>query len=311
MRAQSIPAIGTNQKATVKNCNLCGGDETRWLTNVNGLPFVRCSNCGFVYLAHEFDSESLRVLYDDEYYHEEDRCNPVETHWMVCKDGDGPLFDHVLRQVAKLQPTGSILDVGCSYGFFLVRAMAKGYTPFGVELARVPFEYCRDELHLNVVQGSLETATFADDSFHVVTMLNVFEHVPDPMRMLNHVYRLLAPGGAIAIVVPNLICGLPLIAINRFMLRRDNIRSKIALFDVPRHLSFFSGRTLRSFLEKAGFTGVRLYNAPVIRNQSRLKTAAKFGVKIATDLVYYASFRRLSLSYSIAAIAVKPPSQSV
>jgi 2-polyprenyl-3-methyl-5-hydroxy-6-metoxy-1,4-benzoquinol methylase len=214
----------------------------------------------------------------------------------------------LINRVKRVQPKGALLDIGCSYGFLLLKAKAEGYKAYGVELAQVPFEYCRDDLGLDVFHGTVEAAQYSENSFSVVTAANVLEHVPDPMATLKTIHRVLAPGGVVALVVPNLLTGMPLILFNRCVLRKSNISSTAALFDVPRHLSFFSPKTLRAFLNKAGFENVWIGNAAVIRNQSKLKTAAKFAVKALSDMAYYATFGHVTLSYSIVAVACKPPS---
>ena len=296
---------GPKEAAGTKPCNLCGTPQGRWLSHVNGYPLAQCDNCRLVYVSQYLGEEELRALYDDSYYHADDRTNPNETHWMTCTEGDGPLFDHVLNEVGRFQPGGALLDVGCSYGWLLLRARGRGYTPYGVELSRIPYEYCRDELKVPVFHGTLEQVNFPDSMFQVITMLNVLEHVPDVTSTLGAVNRLLAPGGLLALVVPNWVFGWPWIAANRHILRRENLSIGLAVFDVPRHLFLFSPRTVRSFLERTGFEVLKIYNAPVIRNQNRVKTAMKFGAKIAADVLYHLTLKRFVSGYSMAAIARK------
>lgn len=304
-----IAPAGTDQANRVsaaRTCNLCVTGRSRWLSKINGYSIVQCEGCGHVYVSELPDSERLRLLYDDEYYHADDQVRAEETHWKTCREGDAALFRHVLDKVSGFQAGGSLLDVGCSYGFLLLQAKERGYTPYGVELAEVPSAYCRNTLGFDVFHGDLDQADYPDSMFSVVTMLNVLEHVPDVRRTLNEVYRLLVPGGVLALVVPNWVFGWPWVAANRHILRRDNLSLKLAIFDVPRHLHMFSPKTLRCFLERSRLEPLSVYNAPVIRNQSPLKTAMKFGAQAASDFLYAVSFKRWVVSYSMAVIARKP-----
>lgn len=56
---------------------------------------------------------------------------------------------------------------------------------------------------LNFVVGSAYDLPFCKESFDVVIMNNIWEHVPDPLRMLEGVARVIKPNGFIVISTPN------------------------------------------------------------------------------------------------------------
>jgi SAM-dependent methyltransferase len=259
-----------------------------------------------VYVQKAPGFQELRNMYDTQYYRPDDRVVAHETHWSVCVEGDKVLFQSVLRKVKRFQPAGNFLDIGSGYGLLLTLARDAGYGARGVELSKIPCEYSQKELGFEVFNGVLEAAKFPSAEFSVVTVLNVLEHVPDPMQTLQEIYRILKPGGVACFVVPNLIFGWPFIYLKKLFLEKRNVGMGIALFDVPWHLFLFSPRTIRAFLAKAGFQTLEVSNAPVIRNRNRIKTLAKFCVKGGADLLYALSGRGLVVGYSLLAVCQRP-----
>jgi 2-polyprenyl-3-methyl-5-hydroxy-6-metoxy-1,4-benzoquinol methylase len=54
-----------------------------------------------------------------------------------------------------------------------------------------------------VYAGTLQKAAFPPESFDVVTLMDVIEHVPEPVELMREIYRILRPGGVVFIVTPN------------------------------------------------------------------------------------------------------------
>jgi len=120
---------------------------------------------------------------------------------------------------------GVLLDIGAGTGDFLVTAKKAGWRVFGSE----PHNGAKEIAKTKEIDLSKDTKNFASESFDVITMWHVLEHVPDLEKQLKELKRLLKPNGTIFIAVPN-------------------YRSYDALhygnywaaYDVPRHLWHFS-----------------------------------------------------------------------
>src|ERR671923_24527 len=137
---------------------------------------------------------------------------------------------------------GRLLDVGCSIGLFLDLARGRGWDGVGIEFAPRALTYARDEYGLEVLDVPLEEAGFEPASFDAVGLLSVLEHTNDPRRMLADVARVLRPGGAVFVVVPNvesLACRV--------------LHERARTFDGRNHLVYFSPATLRDCLDRSGF----------------------------------------------------------
>jgi len=138
--------------------------------------------------------------------------------------------------------------VGCSIGLFLDLARDRGWDGLGLELAPRALAYARETYGLEVLDILLEDAGFEPESFDAVGLLSVLEHANEPRRMLADCARVLRPGGAIAIVVPNvdsLACRV--------------LHEQARTFDGRNHLIYFSPATLADMLRRSGFEPTRIW----------------------------------------------------
>ena len=120
---------------------------------------------------------------------------------------------------------GNLLDIGAGTGDFLVVAKKDGWQITGIE----PGEKPRNIAIQKGVSFANDLAELQDNSFDVITMWHVLEHVPDLEFQIKELKRLIKPNGTILIAVPNF---------NSF---DANYYGEFwAAFDVPRHLWHFS-----------------------------------------------------------------------
>lgn len=151
---------------------------------------------------------------------------------------------HILREYSK-KPY-SLLDVGSGSGAFMRYARDSGWLVRGVEPSE---EACHMETNdsLDVFNGTLEA--FGDSNGHkfsAVTILNVLEHVPNPMRTLLTVRKMLNGGGILCIRVPNDFSVLQTCA--------ERVTGKNQWWVVtPDHINYFDPRTLSRLCAIAGF----------------------------------------------------------
>jgi ubiquinone/menaquinone biosynthesis C-methylase UbiE len=108
----------------------------------------------------------------------------------------------VLQELARHggASAGPILDVGCGTGGMLPY-LQRFDRAVGLDPAQEAAEACRTRA-VPFVNGSATALPFADETFGTVTALDVIEHVPDHLGVLNEIYRVLRPGGLVLITVP-------------------------------------------------------------------------------------------------------------
>ena len=129
--------------------------------------------------------------------------NDVEgNHWWFV--GRRAILEEFLRQITQ-NPKSKIknpkfLDVGCGTGANL-EMLANFGTAEGVDVSDDALEFCKAK-GLKAHKGLAESLPFADESFDVVTALDVVEHLDDDVAGLKEMHRVLKTGGKTLIFVP-------------------------------------------------------------------------------------------------------------
>lgn len=104
-----------------------------------------------------------------------------------------------------LENNGTVLDVGCSSGFFL-RDIQESYPNvnlIGADfLATIVNRCARKYNGIPMLQFDLRTCPLPDNCLDAVVALNVLEHIDNDEKALSNIYRILKPGGISHIEVP-------------------------------------------------------------------------------------------------------------
>ncbi len=110
----------------------------------------------------------------------------------------------LLGRLERHADRGALLDLGCWVGFLLDEARARGWDPVtGVEPSTFASAYARDRLRLDVRTDDLLTADLGESRYQAVVLGDVIEHLPDPGAALDRIGALLAPRGAVMLMLPD------------------------------------------------------------------------------------------------------------
>lgn len=143
------------------------------------------------------------------------------------------------------EPNGeNILDIGCSAGYFLLRARERGWNTYGIDIDKNAVEYAKENYDLNVVWGSLSESSYPANHFKAIVLIGVLEHIPDPLRYLIMVQRFLKEDGVILVAVPNVS------SLNAKVSRLS--RHDWDMFGEPGHLYHFNLKTVSLLAERCG-----------------------------------------------------------
>ncbi|MDX6423452.1 MAG: hypothetical protein QOI67_923 [Gaiellaceae bacterium] len=237
------PETGLVSKRFAKrvDCPSCGAAAHTQLFVKAGYPIVRCDDCSLVFSNPQVD-ESV-VLEEYREGGSNDLWVDVLTSTLQL-ELDRAKFDEILDELEAHRGDGRLLDVGTSIGLFLRLALDRGWEGRGTEFGRRALAYARDELSVPVDDSPIEQL---DGQYDVVSVLSVLEHVNRPREFMGHVARLLKPGGATYLIVPNVAS-----------LATRVLHERAATFDGRNHLLYFSPTTLRDLLAREGFEVVAL-----------------------------------------------------
>lgn len=218
-----------------------------------------------------------RDFYAETYY--SDELGRLSNEWWDFDQGAQTQFRWILKEAKKRVAHGRWLDIGCGGGFFLKLCREAGYEVAGLELARQAREKASKVLSLEIEREPVEDCAFAPGSFDVVSMNNVLEHIPEPLKTLREVHRILRSGGLLTISVPNANFGrFVLTWLTPFaqVLRRADPIYSLAVFDADMHAYAFSPGALQRFATKAGFLEIELFNeVPVFNCKRRVRNFTK------------------------------------
>lgn len=190
----------------------------------------------------------------------------VDTH-----DHRDRIYAHFLRTHPTGPPPGRLLDVGCADGHFLRRARDAGWEVAGLEASEAAGRAARERHDLEVVTALLGEDPLPDASFDLVTMWDVFEHLPDPRGALARIRVLLRPGGTVFLRVPNL----PYLRLKHRIWTGLLGREKCF---IPRvHFYNYSRATLEGLLRDAGLEPAGARVGPPEVYGSGLRRAVQYG----------------------------------
>lgn len=224
------------------NCPLCGSGDFKTLfvarDHFNGAPgkytIARCMMCSLVMQNPRPAPEAMASLYPESYEPHRLAAGAVNMESMV--DGQEPRR----ALLEKFSAKGRNLDVGSGDGRFILCLKRAGWDVEGCEFVGRMAEYQRG-LGLSVKTGDLLTAGYATGEFDSVTFWAVLEHLYNPVETLLETSRILKPGGVAIISLPNF-----------------NSVERMAFgeywfpLQLPHHLYFFTPRTIKRTVEKAG-----------------------------------------------------------
>jgi 2-polyprenyl-3-methyl-5-hydroxy-6-metoxy-1,4-benzoquinol methylase len=190
----------------------------------------RCVDCGTVNQPGLPPGTELQDLYrvvHDERYLPEERGRRRTA---------GRLLDLLSAQV----PHGHLLQVGCGYGLLLDEARRRGYEVDGVEVSVEAARHAQEVLGLPVREMAIEDVELVDGCYDGILLVDVIEHLDDPIGVLERLLAVLAPGGALLIVTPDPASFVARVAGRRWWCY------------VPAHRCLIPRRTLRRLLRERG-----------------------------------------------------------
>jgi len=232
------------------SCPICDGEEaiavyaatlpTSFDESAPPSPYAahyqinQCIECGLLYSSPVMDGAGVSALYE----------KSSETNVVPGEEKNvRHTMDLYYRLAAPhLERKQRILDVGCDVGFLLEAARKDGFVElFGIEPTPPALATARKIPGCTVVSTFYEDTEYTDNSFDLITLIHVLDHLFNPNIVLKRAYGQLRPGGLIVAVVHNVDSLLGRLLGERF-----------PVFNLYHHF-FFNKSTLAELFRRHGY----------------------------------------------------------
>jgi 2-polyprenyl-3-methyl-5-hydroxy-6-metoxy-1,4-benzoquinol methylase len=236
----------------------------------------RCNdpNCGLVWIDPVVDPANVGSLYTRYYTHDEadrpadwlrrlhhklvdinsrqrvDSASPALSAlaWAsaIVHPAGADEFHHAVLHLPPTERGQRVLDIGTGSAKHLPRLARLGLKVEGIEPDRAAAEAARQG-GLNVTLGDFMTHEYESSSFDFVTMSHVIEHLHEPEKAFRKALNLLAPGGRLVVLTPNVASR-----------GHRKFGRNWSMLDAPRHLVLFDPQTIGILARRSGFVVTEL-----------------------------------------------------
>lgn len=213
-------------------CIICGRNS--WVSHWRLL--LKCKFCGFIKAQSSFFKINSLKIYNKSYFEQDDYLNYLKEKKALQEN-----FTNRLKIIRKYKKKGKLLDIGCAYGYFLEIA-AKHFDSEGIDLNKETIQHVTKAHNIKAIYKDFLKTKFIKNSYDVVCMFDVIEHLKKPREYISKIHSLLKHDGLLVIETGNI----------------DSVLAKIQkdkwrLVKPPLHLHYFSKESIFKLLDSNGF----------------------------------------------------------
>lgn len=186
-------------------CAICHSSSFHKRANVKGIDYIECLSCRIVYQFPFPERHQIEEIYnqDDSHYFISDvkNANFVQGELWLRETAQffiTRLQEHYTQSLAD----ASVLDFGCGTGIVLDEIQKLGSRCTGVEMSPWACRYGRERFGLTMLNEDILKVQLEPESFDVILMSHVIEHLPDPVTIVSRLAHLLKPNGVLMICTP-------------------------------------------------------------------------------------------------------------
>lgn len=245
-------------KTSEDRCPACLGEKKADIGTKNNFILQRCADCWTMFAKVAFEAEEtaeeVKELYDHYYDFANFKLHPAAE----------VSLQKMVDSFVPFRQSGNLLDIGFGEGGLLSIAEKNGWKCFGTELSPQSLKY-GEERGWTVSNDALSDERFTPNSFDVVTMIELIEHVPTPDFFFETAFKLLRPNGLLFLTTPN-----------TKSLNQRWLGAEWSVISPPEHITIWSPNGMKKALNRNGFIPQKLrtegFNPIEIVNSFRPKT---------------------------------------
>ena len=190
------------------------GKVVCWCGNSETIPFstdyVRCPVCETLVWADKGKNQQALKDYSEEGYygsrywfeHQTEELGFEDILRRSRSDLSGRCLYWLKTLLKHRLPPASALELGSAHGGFVAMLARCGYSASGLEISPQIVDYARQSFQVPMLAGPLEEQKIPAESLDLLILMDVLEHLPDPVATLRHGLRLLKPDGLLVIQTP-------------------------------------------------------------------------------------------------------------
>lgn len=234
-----------------KTCPWCGSEKAKlhlklkdeFLTKET-FKIYECEQCGLLYTLPRPEKDKIGAYYksEDYYSHQENKKGLIPKIYEAVKAVN---LKAKYKMATEGLNTGSVLDIGCGVGDFLHTMEQKGWSTTGIEPSEDAKAIAQKRMKANILAPE-QIEKLDDESFNLITMWHVLEHVDDLKTEINHLHRILKKGGKLVLALPNY-----------QSFDAQHYKEFWAAYDVPRHLNHFSQKSISNIFSHSGLNLIK------------------------------------------------------
>lgn len=226
-----------------KKCPWCDSEKTQihlWVKDLflTQEPFEihECMKCGLLFTEPRPKPEEIGKYYESkEYYsHQENKKGFIPKIYESVKKVN---LRHKRKLATEGMKAGTLLEIGCGVGDFLHEMEQNGWNCTGIEPSKEAKAIAKNRVKAKLLDPN-EIATLEDESFDLITLWHVLEHVDNLKEEVMHLQRLLKKGGCLVLALPNFKSA-----------DAEFYKEYWAAYDVPRHLNHFCRESINNIFK--------------------------------------------------------------
>ena len=249
------------------SCAFCGennstlfadGFDYQYWTSKQKWQFVQCSQCGHVYLNPRPSPDESDKIYPSNYYTLEGRHTKSQST-LIAKFKEYVIWKRLAYFDDLFSSGANIIEIGSGDCSLLIQIKNKypNCQVTGIDLSFSDnVKRTCEEVNIRLFEEPIERSILPDNSFDLVIMNQVIEHLWQPSQVIDNIVRMLKKGGHLSIETPNL-SGYD---------QKLFARSHWGGYYFPRHLQLFGHTSLKNILENRGMSVLKQFSlvAPII-----------------------------------------------
>lgn len=231
-------------------CPICRSPEIQaslnakdYTVSLENFEIWQCKNCTARFTQNIPGKNQIGKYYQSGNYvsHSETRKGLINKLYHFVRNYTLGQKLRMIQKVTNLSK-GHLLDVGAGTGAFAASMQKSGWHITGLEPDKTARENARKNHDIALLEPD-NLFSLPEESYDVITLWHVLEHVHQLHEYLDTFYKILKPGGKLIIAVPNFTGD-----------DSAHYQQYWAAYDVPRHLYHFSPQSMRQLMKKHLFS---------------------------------------------------------